>query len=121
GEELALFAMLDHFPMGAVLSVLAILLISTFFITSADSATFVLGMQTTGGSLYPPNLVKFIWGILQSGAAAVLLWQGGLNALQTASIIAAFPFAIIMILIIFSMMKSFKQEEKELDLRKKQR
>lgn len=121
GEETALFAMLDHFPLGTFMSILAILLISTFFITSADSATFVLGMQTTGGSLYPPNSVKFIWGILQSSAAAVLLWQGGLHALQTASIIVAFPFAIIMILIVMSLVKSFKEEAKEIDLKRKKK
>ncbi|WP_099157943.1 glycine betaine uptake BCCT transporter [Virgibacillus ndiopensis] len=119
GEEVILFAVLDHFPLGTFMSILAILLISTFFITSADSATFVLGMQTTGGSLYPPNLVKLIWGLIQSGAAAILLWQGGLNALQTASIIVAFPFAIIMILIVFSLIKSFKEEAKQFDLKRK--
>ncbi|MFC4556963.1 BCCT family transporter [Virgibacillus kekensis] len=119
GTEVALFAVLEQFPLGTVMSIIAILLISTFFITSADSATFVLGMQTTGGSLYPPNIVKFIWGILQSGAAAVLLWQGGLGALQTASIIAAFPFTIIMILVVISLVKAFKEESKELDLRKR--
>ncbi|OZU90457.1 glycine/betaine ABC transporter permease [Virgibacillus indicus] len=120
GEETALFAVLEHFPLGAIMSVIAILLISTFFITSADSATFVLGMQTTNGSLYPPNLVKFIWGIIQSATAAVLLWQGGLGALQTASIIAAFPFVIIMILIVISLMKSFREEAKEIEVRRKQ-
>lgn len=50
GKEVALFAVLDHFPLGT-LSYIAIFLISTFFITSADSATFVLGMQTTNGML----------------------------------------------------------------------
>lgn len=115
GTESALFAVLDYYPMGTVMSVIAILLICTFFITSADSATFVLGMQTTGGSLYPPNPVKFVWGIIQSGAAAVLLWQGGLNALQTASIIVAFPFAIIMLLVVVSLIKSFKEEAKEME------
>lgn len=120
GEEAALFIMLDHFPLGLVMSIIALLLISIFFITSADSATFVLGMQTTGGSLYPPNSVKFIWGILQSSAAAVLLWQGGLEALQTASIIVAFPFAMILVLIIISLVKAFKQEAKEIELRRKE-
>lgn len=121
GEQLALFAVLEQFPIGIVISVIAILLICTFFITSADSATFVLGMQTTGGSLDPANSVKFIWGIIQSSAAAVLLWQGGLNALQTASIIAAFPFAIIMLLVVISLVKSFRQEAKEIDLGSKRR
>ncbi|MDC3412777.1 BCCT family transporter [Aquibacillus sp. 3ASR75-11] len=117
GNEVALFVVLEQFPLGTFMSLLAILLISTFFITSADSATFVLGMQTTGGSLNPSNKVKFVWGIIQSAAAAILLWQGGLTALQTASIIAAFPFTIIMILIVFSLLKSFKEEAKKMNLK----
>lgn len=119
GTEAALFSVLQHYPFAMVMTIIAILLITTFFITSADSATFVLGMQTTNGSLYPPNIVKFIWGLLQSSAAAVLLWQGGLEALQTASIIAAFPFAIIMILVVASLIKSFRAEAKDIDFSKK--
>ncbi|WLR52162.1 BCCT family transporter [Bacillus tianshenii] len=111
GMEIALFEVLQNFPLGFFMSAIAIFLISTFFITSADSATFVLGMQTTNGSLNPPNSVKFIWGIIQSSTAAILLWTGGLGALQTASIIAAFPFTIIMILMVFAMLKSFKEEK----------
>lgn len=114
GYEVALFAMLSHFPMSTFLSVLAIILISTFFITSADSATFVLGMQTTNGSLNPPNSIKITWGVIQAGAAAVLLWSGGLNALQTASIIAAFPFVFILIFMMISLIKAFKEEKPKL-------
>ncbi len=119
GTPVALFSMFDHVPLGGIMSVIGLLLISTFFITSADSATFVLGMQTTGGSLNPNNKVKFVWGIIQAGAAAVLLWQGGLTALQTAAIIAAFPFTFIMILMCFSLMKAFKEEAKIVDLKGK--
>jgi len=54
--------------------------------------------------------VKFAWGIVQSVAAAVLLWSGGLKGLQTGSILAAFPFAIIMILMVASLLKAFKEE-----------
>src|SRR5699024_4977870 len=119
--ESALFAMLEHYPLSGFVSLIAILLFSTFFITSADSATFVLGMQTTGGSLYPDNRVKLVWGIVQSSAAAVLLLQGGLEALQTASIIAAFPFTIILILVIISLLKALRLESEELQRRKKKR
>lgn len=119
GTEVALFTLLDQFPGSSVTSTLAILLISTFFITSADSATFVLGMQTTNGSLNPTNNIKFSWGVIQAAAAAVLLWQGGLGALQTASIIAAFPFAIIMILIVFSLMKCFQEEARRYPLNRR--
>ncbi|MGP4062176.1 glycine betaine uptake BCCT transporter [Halobacillus sp. H74] len=119
GTEVALFSMMEHVPLGMIMSIIGLLLISTFFVTSADSATFVLGMQTTNGSLNPKNQVKFTWGIIQAGAAAVLLWQGGLQALQTAAIIAAFPFTFIMILICFSLFKAFQEEAKKVDLKKK--
>ncbi|TGB05064.1 glycine betaine uptake BCCT transporter [Halobacillus salinus] len=119
GTEVALFSMLEHIPLGGIMSFIGLLLISTFFVTSADSATFVLGMQTTNGSLNPKNQVKFVWGIIQAGAAAVLLWQGGLQALQTAAIIAAFPFTFIMILICFSLYKQFNEDAKEVGLKKK--
>ena len=115
GKEVALFTVLEQFPLGTVMSVIAMFLIATFFITSADSATFVLGTLTTHGNLNPPNPVKFTWGIIQSVAAAILLWSGGLKALQTGSIIAAFPFAIVMIIMIIALMKSFKQEIKVSD------
>lgn len=110
GKEVALFTLLEQFPMGALMSMIALFLIATFFITSADSATFILGTLTTNGSLNPSNSVKFTWGIVQSVAAAVLLWSGGLKGLQTGSILAAFPFAIIMILMVVSLFKSFKEE-----------
>lgn len=119
GTEVALFSMLEHIPLGGIMSFIGLLLISTFFVTSADSATFVLGMQTTNGSLNPKNQVKFTWGIIQAGAAAVLLWQGGLESLQTAAIIAAFPFTFIMILICFSLYKQFSEDAKKVDLKKK--
>ncbi|KHE72102.1 BCCT family transporter, partial [Halobacillus sp. BBL2006] len=119
GTEVALFSMLEHVPLGGIMSFIGLLLISTFFVTSADSATFVLGMQTTNGSLNPRNQVKFTWGVIQASAAAVLLWQGGLNALQTAAIIAAFPFIFIMILMCFSLLRAFSEEAKKVDLKKK--
>ena len=110
GKEVALFTLLGHFPFGAFMSILAMFLIGTFFITSADSATFVLGTLTTDGNLNPPNSIKFTWGIIQSVTATVLLWTGGLQALQTASIIAAFPFAIVIILMVIALMIALQKE-----------
>lgn len=108
--EIALFSTLDQLPFSMVASALSIILISIFFITSADSATFVLGMQTTNGMLNPPLKIKLTWGLIQSSAAAVLLWSGGLNALQTASIVSAFPFVFILLCIMFSLHKGLKEE-----------
>jgi glycine betaine transporter len=109
-DEQALFGMFDQFPFSLLLSILGILLIGTFFITSADSATFVLAMQTTNGSLSLPTSIKFIWGFAQSAIAAVLLYTGGLQALQNALISAAFPFSIIMVLMVLSFYKALKEE-----------
>ncbi|MCA1026649.1 MULTISPECIES: glycine betaine uptake BCCT transporter [Cytobacillus] len=114
--EQVLFAVFNEFPWSMVISIIAILLVSTFFITSADSATFVLGMQTTYGSLNPHNSVKLTWGVAQSLVALILLYSGGLQGLQNALIIAAFPFSIIMILMMISIYRSLMQERKELGL-----
>lgn len=114
--EQVLFGVFNEFPGGMMLSIVAMILIAVFFITSADSATFVLGMQTTGGSLNPPNSVKVTWGLLQAGIASVLLYAGGLTALQNASIIAAFPFSIVIILMIVSLFVSLTREQEKLGL-----
>ncbi|WP_042221624.1 BCCT family transporter [Oceanobacillus manasiensis] len=110
-DEQVLFGMFDQLSLGFILSILGILLISTFFITSADSATFVLGMQTTNGSLSPSTAVKFTWGIAQSLIAAVLLYTGGLQALQNVLISAAFPFSLIIILMCLSFFKVLKKDK----------
>lgn len=117
--ELALFATLGELPLSSITSMIAVLLIVIFFITSADSAAYVLGAMTSNGSLHPSLFVKLLWGFLIAGTASVLLVSGGggLGALQTASIIAALPFAIIMCIMIISILvmlgKDFKLEGKK--------
>ena len=107
----ALFLTLQQLPLGAILSGIATLLIITFFITSADSATFVLGMLSSNGNPNPKTSIKLVWGLLQSSIAAVLLLSGGLQGLQTASIVAAAPFAIIMTLMCYSLYLSLNSEK----------
>ncbi|MCM3442553.1 BCCT family transporter [Metabacillus halosaccharovorans] len=114
--EEVLFAIFSEMPWSTLLSIVAITLVCTFFITSADSATFVLGMQTTYGSLTPPNSVKLTWGVAQSTVALILLYSGGLQALQNSLIAAAFPFSIIIVLMMISLYRSLTKEKKELGL-----
>ncbi|GLB61899.1 glycine betaine uptake BCCT transporter [Cytobacillus sp. NCCP-133] len=116
--EEALFGMFSNFPFGTVLSIIAIILICTFFITSADSGTYVLGMMTTNGSHHPGNKIKFIWGIMLSAISLVLLYSGGLQALQNTMIAAALPFSIIMALMTFSLIKALQKEAQELGIGK---
>lgn len=110
-SENALFATLSQLPFSTITIIVSIILIGIFFITSADSATFVMGMQTTNGMLHPPNQIKAIWGIIQAAAAIVLLWSGGLNGLQSAAIASAFPFAVILIFLMISLHKGLQEEK----------
>lgn len=108
----ACFVVFSHYPLALVLSGLTILLVITFYITSADSSTFVLGIFTSGGNLNPKIHIKVIWGIMEGSLALVLLLvsTNGLKNLQTISIVGAFPFTFIMLGSIAALLKSLKNE-----------
>lgn len=106
----ALFAMLAFLPAPGLISLLVLILITLFVITSANSATFVLGMFTSRGVLVPSRLSRLTWGVIQVMVAGVLLMSGGLEALQTISILAAFPFMILMIFMAAALLKSLRSE-----------
>lgn len=107
---IALFQMLEYLPLSMVAPVIGILLIFTFLITSADSATFIMASMTSRGSLNPTVISKLVWGILMAAISGVLLFTGGLEALQTASLIAALPFTVILLLLMISYIKMMKEE-----------
>ncbi|HBW36828.1 BCCT family transporter [Desulfosporosinus sp. BICA1-9] len=106
----AIFAMFQHYPLTGVLTVLTTIIIAIFFITSADSATFVLAMFTSGGELNPNAGLKITWGLIEGAVAIALMIAGGLSALQTASITAAFPFMFVMFAMTVSIIKAFRGE-----------
>ena len=110
----ALFNILEHYPFASIISVVVTVLLTTFFTTSANSATFVLGMLTSNGDLNPKIDKKLVWGILQSATALALMLftSNGLNMLQTMSIVGALPFSIIMLFIMLSVIKALKSENK---------
>jgi len=117
----ALFITLKQLPFGEALVVVATLLILTFFVTSADSATFVLGMLTSQGSLHPKLSTKLIWGVAVSGIASVLLLSGGLSGVQTASIVIALPFSVILLLMAFAVNKALSEEIRDMERKEKRR
>ncbi|MDB8793460.1 BCCT family transporter [Romboutsia sp. 1001216sp1] len=106
-----LFVMLESLPFGYIISIIATILILTFFVSSADSATFVLGMFSAKGSMEPTNKVKLVWGILQALVAVALLLSGGLQGLQTMSIVTALPFSIILVLMMLSFIMELRKEK----------
>ena len=87
-------------------------LLVTFFVTSANSSTFVLAMFSSNGDLNPTGPKKILWGILQSGLTLALMLgtSNGLQMLQTASIAVAFPFAFIMIFAMISIVKILRKD-----------
>ncbi|MGC4808438.1 BCCT family transporter [Micromonospora sp. DT233] len=97
GTEQALFGLLAALPLAAVSSVLAMVLIALYFVTSADSASLVLGSLTSRGALRPHRGLVVLWGVLIGAVAAALLLAGGLDALQQATILVALPFLVVLL------------------------
>ncbi|SDT30698.1 choline/carnitine/betaine transport [Streptomyces sp. TLI_053] len=110
GAEASLFEMLRSLPGGTVTSVIAVLLVMTFFITSADSASLVLGSLSSRGSLHPRTWLVVVWGVLMGGVAAALLLAGGLTALQNATILVALPFVGVMLLLCVALVKELRTD-----------
>lgn len=110
GTEASLFAMLDALPLGTVTSWVAMALVMTYFVTSADSASLVMGSLTSRGSLHPPTWLVVTWGVLMAAVAAVLLVAGGLKSLQTATILVALPFVIVMLLLCWALVKELRAD-----------
>ncbi|MGN0962302.1 MAG: BCCT family transporter, partial [Clostridia bacterium] len=106
----ALFALLEQFPLAKLTSFIAVILICIFFITSADSSTFVCAMMTAKGVQNPPNSLKVFWGVSEGLVAAVLLFVGGLTALQSAAIISAFPMIFICFIMAAALVKALRAE-----------
>lgn len=119
---IALFSMLDFLPLRNILSIIGIILVTVFFVTSSDSGSLVVDHLTSGGKLESPVPQRVFWAVMEGVVAATLLIGGGLTALQTASVITGLPFAIILMLMIYSLNAGLKQEfEVEEVVRKKVR
>ena len=113
GTEGALFTTLREYPLATVTVVLAVFLIAIFFITGADSASIVMGMLSQNGKEEPMRWLVIFWGCAQGAVAGVLLFSGGLSALQTLVIIVAGPFMLIIVAMCVSLMKSLRAEPYE--------
>ena len=113
GMEGALFETLGSYPLGTVTSALAVFLIAIFFVTGADSASIVMGMLSQKGCEEPRRGLTVFWGVTTGAVAAVLLWSGGLKALQTLVILVAGPFMLVLIAMCISTFKSLREEPYE--------
>jgi choline/glycine/proline betaine transport protein len=117
GEDVAMFALIENLglPGGMVtaLSLLVIVVVTVFFITSSDSGSFVVDMLTSGGDLDPAVETRVFWAISEGAVAAALLLLGGdaaLQGLQAGAVSAGFPFAIVLMFAAWSLLKGLHEE-----------
>ncbi|WP_432256894.1 BCCT family transporter [Limimaricola sp. AA108-03] len=103
-----MFALLDYFPFSGVTSLFATILIVMWFVTSSDSGSFVIDMLTAGGDPNPPKVQRIFWAVSEGAVASVLLLAGGLGALQAAAVIAGFPFAVVLCLIAWGLVRALR-------------
>ncbi len=114
--DVALFAMLEQLPLAMITSILAIVIIATFFITSSDSGSLVDDIHASGGSMHPHTATRVFWALTEGAVAAVLLSTGGetgLSALQQASIASGVPLAILLLGICWALARAFRRERPE--------
>ena len=102
--------MTDVHWLNWIMAALATFLLATWFITSSDSGTLVITTMLSMGDDDPPQRFRIVWGLGEGFVAAVLLLAGGLKALQTASIAAALPVSVIMLLMTFGIVKSLNED-----------
>ena len=114
--ETLLFKFLDYLPFSSVTGLVSLVVISLFFITSADSGIYVLNnIASRDKSLAAPRWQAVMWGILMSVVAIVLMQSGGLANLQAMTLLVALPFAMLMLLMCFSLWKGLNADKKYFD------
>lgn len=107
-----MFNFLEYLPLTEVVSFLVIAIIIIFFVTSADSGMFVMNSIATKNAINSPKWQTIGWGILLATLALMLLNAGGLNALQSMTLITALPFSVIILLFIVSLIKGLSIDSK---------
>lgn len=106
----AIFKLMESFPLTSALNMLIVVMIVLWFVTSSDSASFVIDMLTSGGDTNPPKIQRLFWAGTEGVIAAVLLAAGGLSALQAASIVSGFPFALVIVIMMYSLLRGLSRD-----------
>ncbi len=108
--DILLFTFFEQFPLAKPLCVLAILMITIFFITSADSGILVMNSISSGNNPKTPKWQSAFWGALLALISIALLYAGGLKSLQTMTLISALPFGVIMLVLCFCLLKALNTD-----------
>ena len=108
----ALFEMFELMPFSGVLSVVAMMLIFIFLVTSADSASYIVAQMTDNGSINPPLYKRIIWGVLIAAICLTLIIAGGLSGLQSAAVLSALPFTFILYMMVIVLVRELRADRK---------
>jgi choline-glycine betaine transporter len=112
-SEGQLFGVLEHYPLATAMTVLVMVLVAIFFVSGADAASIVMGSLSERGTLSPSRRTVVFWGAVTGAVAAVMLLVGGdeaLTGLQNLTIIAALPFALVMVGLAVSLAKDVRSD-----------
>ena len=112
----AIYVMLDALPLGFIASLLTTFVVIIFFVTSSDSASFVVDMLTSGGHPNPPKWQRVFWACAEGAVAGVLLYSAkadGLRGLQAGVVCLGLPFCILLLLICLSLVRSLQTHERD--------
>ena len=105
-----IFILLSTYPLGYIISLLVCVNLLIFLVTTADSTSFFVAMQMSGGDLNPKTSMRLLWGGVIGGLAVVLLVSGGMKALQSSAIVCGTPGGFALLAMIFSLIKNLRQE-----------
>lgn len=106
----AIFKLVEYYPLAKPITLLIVVMIMLWFVTSSDSASFVIDMLTAGGDTNPPKIQRLFWATTEGIIAAILLAAGGLSALQAAAIVAGLPFALVIFLIMYALLRGLSRD-----------
>ncbi|MDR1080633.1 MAG: BCCT family transporter [Deltaproteobacteria bacterium] len=108
GVEAAVFGLLRHYPAQGLMSIVAMLLVSMLFLTSANSAAMSLAMFSSGHE-HPHRLLRLFWALALGAVAMVLCGTGNLKSIQSASILSALPLTVLLMMAMASAFKGVKE------------
>lgn len=106
----AIFKLIEYYPFAKPITLMIVVMIMLWFVTSSDSASLVIDMLTAGGDTNPPRIQRLFWATTQGVIAAILLAAGGLSALQAAAIIAGLPFALVIFVIMYALLRGLSRD-----------
>ena len=112
-NEQVLFAMFQDLPLGSITPYILLVVLAVFFVTSADSASVVMGTMSSKGDPTPNKLVVIFWGVCMMGIAIVMLLTGGedvLTGLQNLTILAALPFCLVLLAMMVAFIRDLRSD-----------